>query len=172
MTRWALVGMLGGCSQAMSPVGDETDETDETGAVAETLLVNEILASNDSSYADENGEFDDWFELYNPGDAAVDLEGWIIADAAASHTIPGALVVPAGGFVVLWCDDAPEQGVAHLPFKLSGDGDTIAVTAPDGAAMAPIPFEPQTTDVSWGRSPDGSETWTSFDAPTPGASNG
>jgi len=31
-----------------------------------TLFINEFLASNDTCCSDEEGEFDDWVELYNP----------------------------------------------------------------------------------------------------------
>ena len=39
------------------------------------LVINEILASNDGANTDENGEFDDWFEIYNTGAEAVDIGG-------------------------------------------------------------------------------------------------
>lgn len=161
------------CSQAMDPIGDDTDGPDDTDVPGPVLvLVNEILASNDEANTDEYGEYDDWFELYNPGGDDVDLAGWTLADDAVSHVIPGSLVVPAGGFQVIWCDDAADQGVAHVPFKLSGDGDVIRVIDALGTAIQDVPFGPQETDVSTGRSPDGGADWEAFDAPTPGASNG
>ena len=40
---------------------------------AQNLQINEFMASNDFAYADENGEFDDWIEIYNPGTTPVDI---------------------------------------------------------------------------------------------------
>ena len=34
-----------------------------------------------------------------------------------------------------------------------------------------LTYGEQTTDVSFGRQPDGSDTWTTFATPTPGATN-
>ena len=41
-----------------------------------SLFVNEIMAVNDSTIADEAGEYDDWFEIYNAGEESVRLEGF------------------------------------------------------------------------------------------------
>ena len=45
-----------------------------------SLFVNEIMAINDSTISDESGEFDDWFEIYNPEDYPVRLEGFYVSD--------------------------------------------------------------------------------------------
>src|SRR3954463_8145898 len=49
--------------------------------VSAQVLINELVPANDSTLRDENGDFSDWFELYNAGDAAVDLEGWGLTDS-------------------------------------------------------------------------------------------
>jgi len=45
-----------------------------------SLFVNEIMAINDSTISDESGEFDDWFEIYNPEDYPARLEGFYVSD--------------------------------------------------------------------------------------------
>lgn len=67
------------------------------------LVINEVLVNPGGTILDANGE---WFELYNAGSKPVDLEGFVIADSAASgrrpyHRIASSVVVPAGGYVVL-----------------------------------------------------------------------
>ena len=37
------------------------------------LVINEIMAANDQTEADEDGEFDDWIEIYNNGDESINL---------------------------------------------------------------------------------------------------
>ena len=64
------------------------------------IVVNEIL-QNPSVVADGDGE---WFEVFNPGAGAVDINGWTIEDNDFdSHLIAngGPLLVPAGGYLVL-----------------------------------------------------------------------
>lgn len=54
-----------------------------------------------SAVSDTNGE---WFELYNPGAAAVNINGYVLKDEGSEfHRVdsPNPVLVPAGGFLVL-----------------------------------------------------------------------
>ena len=67
------------------------------------LVINEVLANPGGTISDANGE---WFEVYNAGTLPVNLQGYAIADSAASgrrpyHLILSSLVVAPGGYVVL-----------------------------------------------------------------------
>ena len=44
------------------------------------ILLNEILAVNNSINQDEYGDFDDWVELYNPTNDIIDLSGCFLSD--------------------------------------------------------------------------------------------
>jgi len=67
------------------------------GAQAD-IIINEIM-QNPSAVSDSAGE---WFELYNSGPSAVDLDGWRVADDGIdSFIIAGTLVIAAGGYLVL-----------------------------------------------------------------------
>ena len=48
--------------------------------VSATVVINEFMASNDSSLTDEDGAHSDWIELYNNGSASVNLSNWSITD--------------------------------------------------------------------------------------------
>ncbi len=147
------------------------------GPLMQTLWINEYLASNDFCCTDENGEYDDWAEVYNPGPDPVDMAGlWFSDDASEPATqipegFPELTVVPPGGFAVLWFDEQPEQGPLHIDSKLSGDGETVAMFHPNGVIMEAVDYGPQVTDQSEGRETDGGESWVFFPMPTPGASN-
>ena len=151
----------------------------EVGYVPPVLFINEFLASNDSCCTDENGEYDDWIEIYNPGPDAVDIGGMYVTDDLSDltawqipATAPDTTTIPAGGFLVLWADKQPEQGVLHVKIKLSSSGEQIGLTAPNGTTVLDsLTFGAQTTDVSYGRLPDGSNNWQTFNTPTPGAPN-
>ncbi len=151
----------------------------EVGYVAPVLFINEFMASNDSCCADNYGEYDDWIEIYNPGSEPVDIGGMYISDDKTDLTAwqipatdPDSTTIPAGGFLVLWADKQPEQGILHVNIKLSSKGEDIVLTAPNGTTIIDsLTFGTQTTDVSMGRLPDGSNHWEFFNNPTPGAPN-
>ena len=151
-----------------------------SGEVPEAILmINEFLAGNDSTYADENGEYDDWIEIYNAGNIAADISGMYMTDDLGNLTMwqvpfndPSATTIPPGGFILIWADTEIAQGVLHADFKLDVDGEEIGLIDSDGVTVIDsYTFDEQQDDVSEGRSPDGSDNWEFFTSPTPGASN-
>jgi hypothetical protein len=143
-----------------------------------TVVLNEFMASNDTTIADETGAYEDWVELYNPGEAPVDLSGYGLTD---DLTQPDKWILPPGtsiaglGYLIVWCDDDPGDGPLHATFKLSADGEELGLARPIEGGYELIdshPFDAQVTDVSEGRSSDGAATWVAFTSPTPGAANG
>ena len=71
---------------------------------AQSVLISEFLASNDGGLADESGNFEDWIELYNQGDTAINLRGWHLTDDTedlARWRFP-AVAIPPGGYLVVF----------------------------------------------------------------------
>ncbi len=140
------------------------------------LLINELMADNEEGATDEMDQTEDWVELYNPGASAIDLAGYTLTDNLSQPdkwTFP-SVSVPAGGFLLVWCDDDEEDGALHTTFKLDNDGEEIALFAPvalGGVLIDAHIFAAQEEDVSEGRDGDGAAAWVSFATPTPGASN-
>lgn len=144
------------------------------------LSVNEILASNTLSLPDEQGEYDDWFELYNASDDSLNVGGLCFTDNVTEPCrwqlplhFPDQTTLPPHGFLLLWADGQPGQGPLHMDFKLSASGETVAVFQRHGGGYSEqerLNFGPQTPDISWGRYPDGSAD-TRLMWPTPGATN-
>nr|MEE4269244.1 CotH kinase family protein [Candidatus Krumholzibacteria bacterium] len=140
------------------------------------LRLNEFMADNDSVVPDEAGEYDDWLELYNGGTEPVSLGGLFLTDNLESSTkwaLPD-LVLGPGEFLVVWCDEDLDQGPLHASFKLGAGGEELGLFAGFAAGNLPIDvlvFGAQTTDVSWGRWPDGQGAWAAMDVATPGAGN-
>ncbi len=146
---------------------------------AQRVVINEILASNSATLADPDfAGFGDWIELYNMSDADADLSGFMITDnlsKPAKWSFPDGTTVPARGFLIVWADDEdtgpPAATALHTGFKLSGSGEQVGLFDASGAPVDTLTYGEQTTDVSYGRSPDGADTWAFFSAPTPGAPN-
>lgn len=139
------------------------------------VIINEFMADN-STIADPSGQNDDWVELFNPTNAPVTLTNKYLSDKATSltkwrFTQPG-LTIPAGGYLLVWCDEEPAQPGVHAGIKLSAGGEFIALTDSDGVTVLDsISFGPQTANISMGRSPNGSAVWGTMQ-PTPLAANG
>ncbi|MDR4989243.1 MAG: hypothetical protein RG741_10445, partial [Bacteroidales bacterium] len=45
-------------------------------ASAQQLVINEMMASNATTIVDEDGDYEDWVELYNAGNEVINLFGW------------------------------------------------------------------------------------------------
>lgn len=140
------------------------------------LFVNEIMASNETTIADEEGEFDDWVEIYNEDDVAVSLEGYYLTDNIENQdkwAFPNVEIQP-NGFLLVWADDDVEQGELHADFKLSKSGEDIYIFYDNNGVFEMVdgyPYGEQTTDISYGYSVDGGPDLMFFDSPTPDSSN-
>jgi len=123
------------------------------------IVVNEWMAQNDSSVADPvDGNFDDWFELFNAGNAAVDLSGYTLSDDPvdpAKYALPTGTVLAAEDHLLIWADEELDQGPLHAGFNLSALGDSIFLYAPDGSVVDSVTFGQQAPDLSEGRWKDG-----------------
>jgi hypothetical protein len=136
------------------------------------------MASNDSTITDEAGEYDDWVELYNSADSAVDISVYFLTDDTTDirrWMFPASTIIPAKGFLLIWCDRDEFQGPYHTNFKLSASaGEFVGLYSSDAAGnktVDTLSFGVQTVDVSFGRNTDGSPLWVFQEVPTPGASN-
>lgn len=141
------------------------------------VWINEFMADNDTVVADEAGEFDDWVELYNAEPFPVDLGGAYLTDNLNNRTkwqFPAGTVIPARGFLLIWCDSTPAQGPLHTSWSLSAGGEAIGLFDTDLNNNQPIhtvTFGRQTTDISTGLLPDGVEPFIILTEPSPGRSN-
>jgi hypothetical protein len=140
------------------------------------IKINEFQASNFATLPDNDfSAFSDWIELYNPGNQDVNLGGYFLTDDLQDiqkWQIPANTVIPAGGFLLFWCDDRDVVlNDYHLNFKLDGGGEAIGLFNQSLQVVDTITFGDQVEDVSFGRKPDGSTTWKFFADPTPLAPN-
>ena len=148
-------------------------------AALPTVAINEFMAANASKGFDETGDFDDWIELYNYGAAAVNVGGMYLTDDLQDaqqwripETSPGLTTIAAGGYLVIWADGEPGEGVLHAAFRLGSDGGEIGLIKSDGKTMIDsVTYGGQRVDVSFGRYPDAAADVRYFVVSTPGAAN-
>jgi hypothetical protein len=145
-----------------------------------TLVINEFMAKNnsDSGIHDEWGDYDDWIEIYNYGDEAINIGGmWMTdnIDTGPAWQIPrgnpALTTIASHGYLSIWADSQTGQGVLHAPFALSGTGEDIGLYDADRNLIDSIQFGPQEQNKSYGQLPDANDHWQVFDYPTPGKSN-
>jgi len=140
------------------------------------LKINEFLAKNDTTIADEYGDFGDWIEVYNADDVPVYLGDKYLTDNLNNRNkwqMPDTYL-PAKDFVLFWADDDSEKGSYHTNFKLSAEGEEIGLFDAENTGYASIDtivFGVQQADISQGRYKDGENEWRYYSIPTPGYSN-
>ncbi|MBZ5640113.1 MAG: CotH kinase family protein [Acidobacteriia bacterium] len=122
------------------------------------LLITEFMALNTKTLADENGDYSDWIEIYNPCLADVDLGGWYLTDDEANLTkwqFP-SVHLARGEYLRLFASDknrAVAGAPLHTNFKLASEGEYLALVKPDGVTVAHAfspAYPPQHSDVSYG----------------------
>ena len=142
------------------------------------IIINEIMALNETTLQDPQEEFDDWIELHNITEQNFDLSGWYLSDNPNNPRkweFPEGSSIPANGYMIVWADEdggAPE-GI-HASFKLSSDGESLYLTSSDqddNYIMDSIQFGPQEQDISFGRTSLSESNFEKM-VPSPGQPNG
>ncbi len=122
------------------------------------LVINEFMASNDITVADQNGEYDDWIELYNNSATTINLEGYFLSDDANNlmkWAFPTGAFIDGNGYLIIWADSDESQPGLHTNFKLSAAAESVFLVDAFGAIMDGINYVNQTADISYGRFPNG-----------------
>lgn len=147
---WAASDRIGGSPGMPDGVGPDP---------LRSVVINEFLAHTE-------GAGEDFIELYNHGNQAVDLSGSFLTDDPASmrFIIPPATALPARGFVSF--------NRTQLGFGLSSAGGTIYFVNPGWTrVLDAAEYGGQAANLSAGRYPDGAPTIRELITPTPGTTN-
>jgi len=89
----------------------------------------------------------------------------------AGGSIGAGVVAKANGTVLLWADQNPSAGAAHINLFLPAAGGSIGLVRPDGSFIDRLTFGAQEVDLSAAREPDGSTNWVTEWNASPGAAN-
>ena len=149
-----------------------TPTPEPTPDVAHTdVVISEIMATNKSCLPDEDGDFCDWIELYNPGSEPCELGGWWLSDdenEPCKWQIP-ALTLQSGEYRVIFASKKDRtDGELHTNFTLSKDGETLYLSSPEGWKLLELSYGKCETDTSLFI--DGDTAVSSY-YPTPGYPN-
>jgi spore coat protein CotH len=139
-------------------------------ATGSKITINELLANNESSNPDQDGEYDDWVELFNSTSEAINLGGLYLTDDQANlmkWQFPANTTIEPNQYLLVWCDNNKNQEGLHANFQLSVNGEFLGIVDSDGISILDsITFPIQSANVSYGRYPDVGNEFVFMD-PTP-----
>lgn len=141
-------------------------------SISADVVINEFMADNENAVADQDGEYDDWIELYNNGSEDINLGGYFLSDDADEPdkwAFPDTTIF-AGDYLIVWADKDEDQEGLHAGIKLSADGEIIVFSDSYLNLLDEISFGPQKADTSTGRFPNGTGDFIEM-LPTFGAEN-
>ena len=144
---------------------------------ANTLRINELIAAPRSGLRDEDGELQDWIELYNAGSQRIQLGDYALSDNEAKLTkwfFPAGAYIDPGQYYIVFCSGKDRTGETtgypHTNFSLSAEGETVTLSNALGQLVDRVVFDNLPVDCSYGRN-DATGSWQVYTLATPGAAN-
>lgn len=140
------------------------------------VVINEIMPANSDVVADQNGEYDDWVELYNKLDTIVDISGYYLTDSKndlSKWKFPSGTTILPDSFLIVWADnDTLQQGTPlnvyglHANYKLSSGGETVIFLNPEMIELDRVKYDSIDVQNSFARIPDGTGEFSWQEFPT------
>ena len=142
---------------------------------AQSVMINEVMSLNISILSEEDNDYPDWIELYNPTHSAINLLDYGLSDDKdePSKWLFPDVTISAGEFLVVYASDKDRQtpNSLHTNFKIKSKGEKIVLATPTGTIVDSLSIPPLAVDISYGRNPDGDESWAYYVTPTPNQEN-
>lgn len=139
------------------------------------VLISEIMSTNTNAITDENGEFEDWIEIFNPQDTVVNLSGKFLTDNMSflgKWRFPDNTLINSGEYLMIWCDNDSTESSLHSNFQLSSDGEYLSLIDKDGVTIVDsVSFPMLNANNSFARREDMDRMWEVTSTNTPGFSN-
>jgi len=144
---------------------------------ANSLRINEVIAAPRSGLRDENGELQDWIELYNASDKRIYLNNYALSDNDDNPLkwfFPENAYIEPGQYYIVFCSgldlSGAETGYPHTNFGLAAEGETVTLSNALGQLVDRVKYENLTVDCSYGRD-ENTGNWKVFTMATPGEAN-
>lgn len=141
-------------------IGFTSCSNDEEPVIEETpnVVINELLPKNTQYGSDQDGEFDDWIELFNPANEDQDISGYYLTDSKKNLTkwqIPAGTIIGKNGYLIVWADGDSTQVGLHTNYKLSADGENVVLLDPNLEVINLVEYPVTLIERSWARKPNG-----------------
>jgi len=138
------------------------------------VVISEVMSSNGSTIQDAEGDFSDWVEIYNPNSEIVQLEGYLLTRNQSDVWVFPETSIEPGGYLLVWASGKSDSvaGELHTQFRLSRDGVSLEILAPDGETRIDFVAVPSLhRDRSFGVAFDNPDGLCFFASATPGVAN-
>lgn len=114
------------------------------------VRINEIVASNVASWADEDADFPDWIELYNSGPSPVDLSGYYLSDDPdqPQKWVFGSTLIAAGEYMLVFASDKNRSGTSIYWESLVREGNVARYLIPS-TNLADTWISADYSDANW-----------------------
>ncbi len=113
-----------------------------------------------SASAIKDWKVNEWLEIENVSQKAVDVSGWSLKTTASKKSLPSGLKVASGSRIMI--------DVSSLKLALRNAGDTVNLIAPDGSAISSLTYPKLKNGMAYAVSGDG---FCETIEPTPGEPN-
>ena len=142
------------------------------------VRINEVSAAN-GIHVNDYFKRNDWVELYNTTSQPIDVAGMYLSDNPDKpqkyQIVKGSgtaeTVVPAHGYLIVWCDKLDPLAQLHASFKLAAEGGDVLLTAADESWTDRLTYTALNSDQTAGRYPDGANDVVLMNVPTIAAAN-
>ncbi len=139
------------------------------------VVLNEYMSENNYVFADSEGNFYDWAELYNSSLDDIDLSGFYLTDDRydiMKWSFPNNTVLKSGEYLTVFCsglNTVSSAGEIHTSFSISSDDDRLCLYTPQGILCSYLEIYPLSDDISTGISEENTQML--FSRATPGKAN-
>lgn len=136
------------------------------------IVINEVCSNNFSLICDNNGNYSDYVELYNPAAVPVSLTGFSLSDNQneLNKCSLDSMIIPAKGYRLIWIDGNDSDVVGHASFKISSIGESIYLSNDNDVIIDSVEVPQLAYNTVFARVGDGGSIWQK-QIPTAGMSN-
>jgi len=142
-----------------APTFEAENKKDDPGLdIDKSIVINELMAKNTQYGSDQNGQFDDWIELFNLANVDIDISGFYLTDSKNNLTkwkFPVGTTLAKNGYLIVWADADTLQVGLHANYKLSSLGETVVLISPNHVIINQVKYPVATSSQSYGRIPNG-----------------
>ena len=126
---------------------------------SQSARINEVMSSN-SLFVDDDGDYNDWIELYNASSETISLKSWYISDDKddiKKWKFPDRQIKAGEYFLIFASDKDKNSKYVHTNFKISSKGETIYLSNQNEELIDEIQIPRLLTNTSYGISIENDE---------------
>ncbi|MAO33043.1 MAG: hypothetical protein CL824_06000 [Crocinitomicaceae bacterium] len=121
------------------------------------VVINEVMSNNETTVADQSGDYDDWIELYNPTFSDVSMAGLYLSDDSSNlkkWPLPDQTIA-SNNYLIIWADKDSDQNGIHANFKISAAGEALFLSYDSLSIIDSVKIPELAADIGFARLPNG-----------------